>query len=66
VLLYKVLIDVTSWPGPAVNWFVNYVDNLEIFGVFLLERVEFFAEKDIRRRDVRVDESKFGAVGPIG
>ena len=47
MLLNKVLIDVTSWTGPALDWFVNDVDNVKRFWVFLLECVEFFAEKDI-------------------
>jgi hypothetical protein len=48
VLLNKIFIDVTSWAGPAFNWFVNDVDNVESFGMILLEGVKFFAEKDIR------------------
>jgi hypothetical protein len=47
VFLNKVLVDVTSWASPAFDWFVNDVDNVESFGVILLEGVEFFAEQDI-------------------
>lgn len=49
VFLDKIFIDVTSWTGPAVSGFVNNVDYLESFGMFLLERIKFFTENDIGR-----------------